>query len=113
MSSANSIHGPRKEVLGGKRFDTETADFICDVSSEGPSPTDFKFWHGGLYKTAKGAYFINGSGGPLTMFRTPADGGGFGGGNGIRVLDMEQARNYAERTLSADEVAQFFTVIDG
>lgn len=84
-----------KRVIDGKLYDTDTAEQIHYYSS-GHGAGDFKNYDEGLYKTSKGAFFLAGEGGPMTRYATPVPTGGMGGGSGIHVLTVEEAREWCE-----------------
>ena len=84
-----------KQVIDGKVYNTETASEICELPCP-HYPGDFQYHLTYLYRTKKGAYFLAGEGGPMSMWVEPACGGGRTSGSGIRVLDAEAARGYAE-----------------
>jgi hypothetical protein len=56
------------KVIGGKKYDTETATQLA--FHQEPYPTDFKFklMREALYRTAKGAYFLAGKGGGQSKY---------------------------------------------
>lgn len=94
-------------IIDGKRYNTETATKVADVSGNCQSITDFKFDHTQLYRTTKGAWFIAGKGGPLSRWvRTVGD--GYTGGSGIQVLDADEARALLEQHAEASVVEQYF-----
>ena len=84
-----------KQVINGKVYNTETAEEICELPCSYYG-SDFNFHLTHLYRTLKGAYFLAGKGGPMSMWAEPSGGNGRTSGSGIRVLDAEAARGYAE-----------------
>ena len=70
-----------KKVIEGKVYNTETAEELHDWSNHYPC-SDFKACSESLYRTKKGAFFIAGSGGPLSSYAVPC-GNGYGGGLGF------------------------------
>jgi len=91
-----------KQVIAGKLYNTESATEIGWASSPEPR-SDFRWWHETLYKTQRGAYFLCGSGGPMTSWQRPAGGGGVMGGSGIRAMSETEAREWAEKWLMPSE----------
>jgi len=85
-----------KRVLTGKIYDTETAAYLCTVPCH-HAPGNFAYHNTNLYRTRKGRYFIAGEGGPTSMWAQPCGNDGYTGGNGIRPLDTDAAREIAER----------------
>lgn len=104
-----------KRIIEGKRYDTDApqttllgeADGINNGAAE--SVTDFAFWEAGLYRTAKGAYFLAGRGGPMTRF-AKRRGNITEGDEKIIPLSKEEAQEWAERYLSADTVGEYFKI---
>ena len=70
-----------KQVIEGKRYDTETATKIGEGGGKA-YPGDFHYYSEALYVTKKGSYFLAGEGGPLSRYGRPAYGGGTCGGAG-------------------------------
>jgi hypothetical protein len=86
-----------KKVIGGKRYDTETAELVASYDN-GLGCPDFRNVHEQLYRTKRGNWFICGSGGPLSAYSQPAYGGGYcGGSNIIRPLSPNEALEWLER----------------
>lgn len=101
-----------RQVIDGKVYDTKTAEEIGDVHGGGESVTDFSHWHGTLYKTKKGRYFIDGVGGSMTMFARSCGDNSTSGSGGIIALDGKRALAMAEARLDADVIEKFFDVED-
>jgi hypothetical protein len=81
-----------KQIIEGKRYDTETAEYITTINNIGmgaDSTTDFKFFEGDIYKTPSGAFFICGRGGAMSLFG--------GDDDAIVPLDTETAMGMIER----------------
>jgi hypothetical protein len=98
-----------KAIINGKRFDTEKAILIGE-GSHGYGG-DFSAWHASLYRTPRsGAYFLAGHGGPMTRWaRSLGDNNnGRTGGSGIIPLDREEALEWAEAHLTAEQVEGAF-----
>jgi hypothetical protein len=101
-------HAMRK-IINGKSYDTETADFICDISGYGGtlSHSDFRFEDTDLYRTQKGAWFIAGKGGALSRWGKPYGNNGHIGGDGIRLVTEDEAKTLVEEFVS-DEYDEYF-----
>jgi len=100
-----------KEVINGKRFNTETAQLIGEADNLGQgvdSVTDFGFWEAGLYVTKNGNYFLAGKGGAASMFSEPAGQNARGGGSGIKPMTKDRALDWAERYLDPETVEEWF-----
>jgi hypothetical protein len=85
------------KVIGGKKYDTETATQLA--FHQEPYPTDFKFklMREALYRTAKGAYFLAGKGGGLSKY-AKSDGDKRSEGSGIIPLTEAEALTWCEKT---------------
>jgi hypothetical protein len=73
-----------KRAIEGKRYDTEKARLLVEVS-EG-STSDFSHVRYGLYRTPRGMWFIAGRGGPMSRFAQPSGGNSWVGGERIIPL---------------------------
>lgn len=100
-----------KSIINGKRYDTEKSILVGEGGSRGLSITDFGYWEAGLYVTPRsGAYFLAGSGGPMTMWAKPC-GSGRTGGEGIIPLSGDGALEWAERYLTTEQVEAHFGAV--
>jgi len=98
-----------KKIINGKRFDTGKSIEIGEASATGYSRSDFGWWQESLYKTPRsGTFFLAGSGGPMTHWSRPVGNNGTSGGEGIKVLDKDQALEWCERHLEAKDFEEFF-----
>ena len=103
-----------KKIVNGKRYDTEKAQWIGGWDN-GCYTSDFKFCEEVLYKTPKGAYFLAGSGGPLSKYSKPCGTNSVCGGSDIIPLTKDEAAvwaMWAETHLSAEEYEAEFGVED-
>ena len=96
-----------KAVIDGLTYNTETATEIGHVSG-GAYDSSFSRWSGTLYRTKKGRYFIDGSGGARSLFSEPYGRNGSQGGAGIRALAPEDALRIAENNFDAETIALHF-----
>lgn len=95
-----------KKILNGKLYDTATAQQVCELTSTEHS-FDFSWHETYLYRTKNGAFFIAGRGNAASIWAEPCCGGGRTSGEGLRLLDEWEAREYME---SADcTVADYAT----
>lgn len=100
-----------KKVIDGLLYDTQTAALIGEYHTGG-SCRDFHYFEESLYKTPKGAYFVAGSGGPMTSYCRAVGQNEWSGGDGLRVLTRAEALEWAESHLkSVDVVAEFGDMI--
>lgn len=103
-----------KRVIDGKVYDTETATAICELACH-YYQGDFNWHDTRLYRTQRGAYFLAGDGGPMSMWAVPEGSNGYSGGSGLSVIDADEAREHAERAgLSPEEMIEAgFTIEEG
>ena len=100
-----------KQVIGGKVYDTETAEHVAN-DSFGYSG-DFKHWEESLCRTAKGTWFIAGSGGALTRYATDLGNNSRGGGHAIIPLTEAEALQWCEdHKINPDTIADYFKIED-
>lgn len=97
-------------VIDGKKYNTETADEICDISPIGYMSSDFNWHDTRLYRTKKGAFFLAGRGGPRSIWARSFGQHGSQGGEGIRPLSYDDARVYAEKHASVAMIEKYFKV---
>jgi len=88
-------------------YNTETAKLLGSGDNGYPR-NDFNFWEEDLYRTKSGAYFLHGSGGPASRYAISTGQNSWSGGEKIIPLPTEQAREWAEEMLSAEEYAEIF-----
>ena len=100
-----------KRIIDGKRYDTDTAEMICDVSSRINDQRDFKWHDTQLYRTKKGAWFVAGEGGPMSRWAHDT-GDGYGYGSGLVVIEADEARELLEQHDELDALAEYFNVED-
>jgi hypothetical protein len=102
-----AMEGVMKSIINGLRYDTEKAVLI-GKASYGYSG-DFQRWEAGLYRTPRsGRFFLAGSGGAMTQWSQKIDNNSWTGGSGIKPMNTDDAREWAERYLSAAEVEAGF-----
>lgn len=101
-----------KKAIKGMRYDTESADKVCDVR-EGMGKSDARSLDAALYKTRRSKqFFLAGYGGGLTVLASRNADGTTSGGYDLVVLDEETARDFAERHAPVETVEKFFTLQD-
>jgi hypothetical protein len=98
-----------KRIIDGKRYNTKTAEYICDVSPNGGyySRNDFRWESTALYRTPKGNWFVSGEGGPMTRWSRSA-GNMKTGGEGIEPISADEARDLLERHNENELVEKYF-----
>ena len=99
-----------KKIIKGKMYDTETA---AEIGSwwNGLSTRDFNHVRETLYRKKTGEYFLHGEGGPMTSYRERW-GDMWGDGESIVPMTEAEARNWAERRLTAEEYIEAFGEVE-
>lgn len=103
-----------KKIINNKRYDTETAKQIAETGSwdQGVGPSDFNFWSETLYQKRTGEYFLFGEGGPLSKYSEPYETNGSQSGAKIIPLTLDQAKQWAEKAMDADEYEANFGPVE-
>lgn len=90
-----------KKIINGKRYDTDTAEFIGTVH-----PGQLEYWTEELYRKRNGEFFLYVIGG-----RGPSS--KYGSGNAeIRPLSIKEAQEWVEKYLDADTYEKVFGRVD-
>ena len=99
-----------KKIINKKLYDTETAKELAAWSND-YYPNDFHYAEETLYRKRTGEYFMYGEGGGLSRYaeHTPS---GWTWGEQIIPLTYDEAREWAEKHLTADEYAEIFGMPD-
>jgi len=95
-----------KAIIDGKRYNTETATEVAEYWN-GLGGGDFGRYEESLYKTAKGAWFLAGKGGPMSPYAQSV-GNGQSGGEGIRPITADEAREWLEKKNEIDALDEHF-----
>lgn len=98
-----------KRIIDGKRYDTDTAEMVCDVSSRTSNQRDFKWHDTQLYRTKNGRWFVAGEGGPMSQWFHDT-GNGYSYGKGLRVIDANEARELLEQHDALDALGEYFPI---
>ena len=102
-----------KRIIDGKRYDTDTAQEVLGVGSRpGTSRTDFGYWEATLYRTPRGRWFLDGTGGGMSMFAEAVGGGGSTDGSGIIPIPYWEAQRYLEADGNIEALEKWFTIED-
>lgn len=94
-----------KRIIDGKRYDTDTAEKI-GFAKHG-STRDFEYYEETLYCKRTGEYFVHGFGHGASRYATHTE-NGWGPGENIAPMTYEQAREWAEKNLDADDYEHEF-----
>src|SRR5262245_1755240 len=86
-------------VIGGLRYNTETAEILATLPDGADSVSDFRYESTSLYRTKNGRYFLAGRGGALSRWseNIPGSNSGRRGGEGIIPISEDEARDHLER----------------
>jgi hypothetical protein len=96
-----------KKVINGSLYNTETAQCLGCVEPAGNDQNAFSYFCETLYRTKAGKYFIHGEGHGNSRYGVWHGNNG-GWGEQIRPLTSLEAREWAEKNLTADEYITAF-----
>lgn len=95
-----------KKVINSKIYNTATATLL-HYWDNGCYRNDFGYCEEELYRTVKGAYFIAGSGGPMSRY-AESHGNSTSGGDGIRIISEAEAIEWLENHEGTDALETHF-----
>lgn len=93
-----------KKIINGKLYDTRTA-WLAGSFHNGLR--DFSWYSEDLYRKRTGEFFLHGAGGARSQY-AERDGDLICNGERIVPLTYEEAREWAEKKLDADDYAEIF-----
>lgn len=96
-----------KKIINGRVYDTEKAKELGTYANYG-SWRDFSHFEETLYRKKTGEYFLFGEGGPMTRYAEAEGQNGWSGGKRIMPMTYDEAREWAEKHLEADEYEVIF-----
>lgn len=89
-----------KKVINRRLYDTDTAEEIDNYESDYLS-SDFHYYEETLYRKKTGEFFLCGSGNGASPYsKRYSD--GWGPGEGIHPLSLDDAKAWVERHMSAE-----------
>lgn len=95
------------KVIRGKRYNTETAKLVGTWEANEPENSDF--WEKEeLYQKRSGEFFLIGQGGAQTQYARFSMDGESKPGIELRPIEPEEASDWAEEHLTADEYEALF-----
>ena len=95
------------KVIRGKRYNTETAKLVGTWEANEPENSDF--WEKEeLYQKRSGEFFLIGQGGAQTQYARFSMGGESKPGIELRPIEPEEASDWVEEHLTADEYEALF-----
>ncbi|HDO26157.1 MAG TPA: hypothetical protein ENG95_05910 [Nitrospirae bacterium] len=96
-----------KKIINKKMYNTETS--ICLHSwDDGCYGNDFRACEESLYKTKRGAYFIAGSGGPMSKYAKSYGSNSTGGSSDITPVSKAEAIEWLESHDGTNAIEQYF-----
>ncbi len=95
-----------KKIINGKMYDTEKAERKGYDSYSNSS--DFQYWLEELYQKRTGEFFLYGEGGPMSKYSITTGQNQWSGGEAITPISVNEAREWAEKHLTADEYEAIF-----
>lgn len=96
-----------KKIINGKLYDTGTATCVGSWANS-YNPRDFQYVEEALYRKRTGEFFLYGEGGPASKYAVSIGGNSWSGGAKIIPLTVEQAREWAEKHMDADDYQEIF-----
>lgn len=96
-----------KKIINQKRYDTDTAKELGYYMPHGDR-RNFNWYCETLYQKKTGEFFLYGEGGPMTRYAEKAGDNSWTSGEGITPLSYDQARDWAEEFLDAEEYESIF-----
>lgn len=90
-----------KKIINGRRYDTDTAQRIAEWDNGLPGG-DLDYISESLYQKRTGEFFLHGDGGARSWAAVP-DYDAMAPGERIRPLSEEEAREWCENRLDADD----------
>lgn len=99
-----------KKIIRGRLYDTDTAKEVGSWEAE-VSRSDFEWYEETLYRKKTGEFFLAGNGGPASKYAERSYGNWIGGSI-IEPLSYEDAREWAEKHMEADDYVKWFELSD-
>lgn len=99
-----------RKVIKGKLYDTEKATMVAEWSDGYPS--DFRYCCEELYRKRTGEYFVHGEGGAMSKYAESCGQNQWMGGEAIRPVSYDEARQWLEEHGTAEEYEAEFGIPD-
>lgn len=97
-----------KKIIGGKRYDTETAKLI-GTGDNGYPCNDFHWFEESLYLKRTGEFFLHGEGGPLSKYVRSVGNTSYGDEKLVPIT-RDEAKEWVEKYLDAEDYEALFEV---
>lgn len=95
-----------KRIINGKMYNTETATCVAHYSN-GYGTGDFNNIDEDIYIKKTGEWFLDGSGGAMTVY-AEAEGDGWYGGRQIIPFTDDEAKDWLSEHKCVDEYIKYF-----
>ncbi len=95
-----------KKIIKGRLYNTDTARVVGGASHGYPG--DLGFWCEELHQKRTGEFFLYGEGGPMSKYARYCGQNQWAGGEEIIPLSLEEAKEWGEKYLSAEEYEEIF-----
>jgi hypothetical protein len=95
-----------KRIIDGKVYNTETAECVATWSN-GYYTNDFHYCEESIYKTKKGAWFVEGEGGALSQYARSC-GNETCGGHVLWPITEQEAQEWLEQHDFTDKLKEHF-----
>lgn len=99
-----------KKIIRGRLYDTDTAKEVGSWEAK-VSRNDFHWYEETLYRKKTGEFFLAGNGGPASKYAERSY-GSYIGGSDIEPLTYQEAREWAEKHMDADDYVKWFELSD-
>ncbi len=96
-----------KKIIDGKKYDTETAEFIERTGNE-YAMSDFKYFSEALYLKKTGEFFLHGEGHAMTKYGKDFTDSTRGFGEQIIPLTIDEAMSWAKKHCETDTYEKLF-----
>ena len=100
-----------KKIINGKLYDTATAKAVANWWN-GYSMRDFNFCEETLYKKKTGEFFLHGNGGALSPYTKSCGQNCWSGAEEIIPMTIDEAKEWAEEHIDADEYIEIFGEVE-
>lgn len=100
-----------KKIINGKKYDTDKAAEVGRWDN-GMMPTDMDYIEQALHRKKNGEYFLYSEGGPRTRYARSEGYDRWSSGWAIEPVTYDEAREWAEAHLPADDYEDEFGVPD-
>lgn len=95
-----------KKIIKNKVYDTDTAKLLAEYDSG--NRDDFHWYCEELYQKKTGEFFIYGEGNAASPYSQKVDTNTWSGSCAIKPMSYDEAREWAEKNLDADEYISIF-----